>query len=75
MTKFAADGFAGFSKNWVRYDWLQGREITVDMPNGKIAGIAAGVDMDGALLVDTGNGKSRVVTGSIVVAGSTGIGQ
>ena len=72
MTEFAAVGFVGFSENWVRYDWLQGREITVDMPDGEITGIASGVDTDGALLVDTGNGFSRVVTGSIVIAGPAG---
>ena len=40
-------------------------------PSSQQAG-ASGVDTDGALLVDTGNGFSRVVTGSIVIAGPTG---
>ncbi len=71
MRKFEALGFAGFSQDWVQHDWLQGREVTVDLPAGRITGVAAGVDTDGALLVDTGKEKARVVSGSIVTARPT----
>ena len=71
MKKFETLGFAGFSQDWVQHDWLQGREVTVDLPAGRITGIASGVDTDGALLVDTGKEKARVVSGSIVTAGRT----
>ncbi len=37
----------------------------------RITGVAAGVDTDGALIVDTGKEKARVVSGSIVTAGLT----
>ena len=53
--------------------WLHGREVTVDLPDGQISGVAAGVDTDGALLVDTGEEKARVVSGSIVTAELTEI--
>lgn len=71
MEKFEALGFSGFSQEWPRHDWLQGREVTVDLPDGRIAGVAVGVDTDGALLVDTGKGRTRVVSGSIVMAAPT----
>jgi len=71
MRKFEALGFAGFSQDWAQHDWLQGREVTVDLPAGRITGVAAGVDTDGALIVDTGKEKARVVSGSIVTAGLT----
>ncbi len=73
MSKFESLGFAGFSEDWVQYDWLKGRDVIVDVPDGQIAGIAAGVDADGALLVDTGNEKARVVSGSIVAAELAGV--
>ena len=69
MGKFEALGFVGFAAEWAGYDWLCGREVTVDLPDRQITGIAAGVDADGALLVATGKEKTRVVSGSIVMAG------
>jgi len=69
MQRFAADGLAGFAADWAEHDWLRGREITVDMPDRQITGIAAGIDKDGALLIDTGREHARVVSGSVVMAG------
>jgi BirA family biotin operon repressor/biotin-[acetyl-CoA-carboxylase] ligase len=67
MTEFEAQGFAGFVDDWRQHDWLHGRQITVDMPNQQVAGVAAGIDADGALLVDTGSKRIRVISGSIVL--------
>jgi len=67
MAKFEAQGFV--SGDWQQHDWLLDREVTVDMPNKQISGIAAGVDDDGALLIDTKSGRQRVISGSIVMAG------
>jgi biotin-(acetyl-CoA carboxylase) ligase len=39
------------------------------MADKQITGTAAGVDNDGALLVDTKSGRQRVLSGSIVMAG------
>ena len=72
MRKFAALGFVAFVEAWTKHDWLNGREVIVDLPDQQISGKAAGVDNDGALLVDTGKTKTRVVSGSIILAGLTG---
>lgn len=72
---FEAAGFAGFADDWQRYDWLRGKEITVDMLDEKLTGIACGVDADGALLVDNEIGRTRVISGSIVMAGPTEVSQ
>ena len=61
-------GFGGYVDEWREHDWLHGRTITVDMPERQITGIAVGVDGDGALLVDTKEGRRRVISGSIVLA-------
>jgi BirA family biotin operon repressor/biotin-[acetyl-CoA-carboxylase] ligase len=71
MQKFAALGFVAFLEAWAKHDWLNQREVVVDLPDQQISGVAAGVDNDGALLVDTGKGKTRVVSGSIILAGLT----
>ena len=67
--KFGEAGFAEFSDEWHSYDWLRDREITVDMPDQQVTGLAVGVDEDGALLVDARNGRMRVISGSIVMVG------
>ena len=69
MRKFAAYGFAGFAEHWAKYDWLHEREVIVDQSDKQILGIASGVDKDGALLVDTDGVTTRVVSGSVMVAG------
>jgi BirA family biotin operon repressor/biotin-[acetyl-CoA-carboxylase] ligase len=63
---FEQEGLAPFEAEWRRHDWLHGKAIAVDMPQQQISGTAAGVDADGALLVDTEAGRTRVITGSIV---------
>ena len=65
---FETHGFGAFQVAWQQRDWLHGREINVDVADGRINGLAAGVDNDGALLVDTDEGRERVVSGSIVMA-------
>lgn len=72
MRKFAALGFVGFVETWAKYDWLGQREVIVDLSGQQVSGKAAGVDKDGALLVDTGNATTRVVSGSIILAGLAG---
>ena len=71
MRKFAAYGFAGFAESWAEYNWLLQREVIVDQSDGQIVGVVAGVDNDGALLVDTDSGTTRVISGSVMVAGLT----
>jgi len=68
MATFDAQGFDAFIESWQRHDWLRGKEITVDLLEQRITGIAAGVDADGALIIDTGEERTRVISGSIVVA-------
>jgi BirA family biotin operon repressor/biotin-[acetyl-CoA-carboxylase] ligase len=71
FVEFEKQGFDSFVGEWRKCDWLLGRVITVDMPGGKITGVAAGVDADGALFVDTQVGRRRVISGSIVMASLT----
>lgn len=67
-SRFDDSGFAEFAEDWQRHDWLRDRRITVDMPNRQLTGVAAGVDVDGALIVDSQGRRTRVISGSIVMA-------
>jgi BirA family biotin operon repressor/biotin-[acetyl-CoA-carboxylase] ligase len=75
FSRFEESGFAGFADDWRQHDWLRDREITVDMPDKQVTGIALGVDDDGALIVNGKSGRTRVISGSIVMAGLTAFGH
>jgi BirA family biotin operon repressor/biotin-[acetyl-CoA-carboxylase] ligase len=67
--QFGDSGLSAFMNDWRQYDWLRGREVTVDMPERQITGIAAGIGDDGTLLVDVNGQQVQVLSGSIVMAG------
>ena len=63
-------GFSDVADQWAKYDWLLGREITIDTVDRQFSGVGAGVADDGALLVNTPeSGVRRVTSGTIVIAG------
>lgn len=66
---FEIDGFDRYAQRWAERDWLLGREVVINTPQQQIAGTGAGIDSEGALLVDTGTGHVRRITsGSVVLA-------
>lgn len=69
LVDYEAGGFSQFVDRWREIDWLFGRKLTIDSPKTKVSGIAAGIDDDGALLVETlSEGMRRVTSGSVVMA-------
>lgn len=67
MNRFEASGFATFHETWRDYDWLRGQEITIESPAGFGAGIADGVDVDGALLLEIEGSRRRFTSGSVIL--------
>lgn len=62
-------GFQYFRRRWADYDWLHGRELSVERGGERLTGIGAGIGVDGALLVDTPDeGTVSVSSGSVTVA-------
>jgi hypothetical protein len=51
-------------KSYGGIDWLAGRELAAPLK-----GRAVGVDRDGALLVETLQGRKRVLAGTVLVEG------
>ncbi len=75
LSGFEVSGLDGFRDNWRQHDWLLGKDIIVDTADEQVRGIAAGVDVDGALVGDTPDGPTRVISGSIVLAEPEGTKQ
>ena len=66
---FEANGLATIVKQWSQYDWLLDRTLIVDSGQEIISGTGAGIDSDGALLINTlESGMRRVISGSVVKA-------
>ena len=69
LVDYETAGFAPLAAVWQRYDWLLGRKLTIATPRRKISGIGAGVDEDGALVVDAGPaGRQRIRSGTVMTA-------
>lgn len=56
------EGFEPVRAQWTAQAGMLGRHVTVD----GVAGIALGIDTDGALLVQTDTGPTRVLAGDVV---------
>ncbi|HEX6994404.1 MAG TPA: biotin--[acetyl-CoA-carboxylase] ligase [Gammaproteobacteria bacterium] len=65
---FEQDGFAAFRDAFTAADVLLGREVIVDDGRTRSAGIARGVDADGALVVEAADGsRRRVLAGDVSI--------
>ena len=67
--RFESTGLGGFASGWADRDWLLGRDVIVETAGTRIAGVGAGIDEDGALLLDTGGALRRVTSGTVVTTG------
>jgi BirA family biotin operon repressor/biotin-[acetyl-CoA-carboxylase] ligase len=64
---FEHEGLKPFRDEWQRADALRGRAVTVSTVQGMTRGTARGIDLDGALLVETPKGLARFVSGDVSV--------
>jgi len=65
LERFTLEGFAPFEPRWRALDLLRNRAVTLALPEGELAGIARGVDEAGALLVDAGETRRRILSGDV----------
>jgi len=67
FAEYEACGFTPFLNRWLTHDWLQGQNVTVVAQQQHVTGIAAGIDEEGALLLDPDdNERQRITSGSVV---------
>ena len=65
LERFAAEGFAPFEPGFRALDLLRNRAVSLSLREGELAGIARGVDESGALLVDAGETRRRILSGEV----------
>jgi len=63
LRRYESAGFAAFADRFAARDLLRGREIVGDGDGGAVAGVASGVDGDGALRLETASGTMLVKSG------------
>lgn len=62
---FAVQGFGAFAADWRALDLAAGKSVQLHHQQHVLHGTARGVDQDGALLLDTGGGIQRFVSGDL----------
>ena len=67
LPEFQATGFASFADEWRRCDAMQGAPIRLRVGEHARAGVAVGIDDDGALLFNDGEGVRSVLSGEVTV--------
>lgn len=63
--RFEREGFVPFARAWHELDVLQGQPVTVSSRSMQTAGIARGIDLSGALLLEGMDGLVRIYTGDV----------
>jgi BirA family transcriptional regulator, biotin operon repressor / biotin---[acetyl-CoA-carboxylase] ligase len=72
LEAFEAEGFSPFRAEWLALDALGGRAARVLGAQGGLVGIARGVDVEGALLLEDGGRLHRFVSGEVSLRLSEG---
>ena len=71
LLEFERDGLKPFVREWMEADALRGRPVTVTAADSFAKGVARGIDLDGALLVETPQGLLRFISGDVSVRAET----
>ena len=69
LSAWQADGFAVIREQWLQRSYPIGAAIRANVGGQALAGHFAGLDVDGALLLDTQAGHQRIVAGEVMAIG------
>ena len=67
LEEFGLRGLPAFMDEWRDADDLIDQPVRVQQGTGTIEGLARGIDADGALLVDAGGARCRILSGEVTV--------
>jgi BirA family biotin operon repressor/biotin-[acetyl-CoA-carboxylase] ligase len=65
LPRLVEKGWSVFAEAFCRHDWLRGQRIALDMAQGTIEGMAAGIVEGGGLLLESASGRRRVLDGEV----------
>ena len=71
LLAFEKEGLRPFREEWRSADALRGREVDVHTLEGVARGLARGIDLHGALVLETPQGVRRFVSGDVTVRAVT----
>ncbi len=71
LTAFEAQGPQSFLDEWKQYDLLAGKQVDLHLTGNVVSGKACGIDVAGALLIETARGLERFTSGDVSVRLST----
>jgi BirA family biotin operon repressor/biotin-[acetyl-CoA-carboxylase] ligase len=67
LIEFQRQGLKPFIEEWRAADALRGRPVNVTAAEGVARGLARGIDVHGALVVETPHGVKRFISGDVTV--------
>ncbi len=67
LLEFERQGLKPFIEEWRAADALRGRAVNVSAAEGVARGVARGIDLRGALMVETPQGIQRFISGDVTV--------
>jgi BirA family biotin operon repressor/biotin-[acetyl-CoA-carboxylase] ligase len=67
LREFENEGLQTFAEEWTRADALRGRPVDVRSLDEQTSGLARGVDIGGALLIETPGGLRKFLSGEVTV--------
>jgi BirA family biotin operon repressor/biotin-[acetyl-CoA-carboxylase] ligase len=65
LGEFEQSGLTPFVERWREYDVCCGRAVRLQLPRATVEGIAAGIDEDGALLIEREGRRERYHSGEV----------
>ena len=71
LQQYGNGGFSSFLPEWRDADALAGKAVVISSEAGSVTGHARGIDLDGALCLQTRDGVQRFVTGDVSVRAVT----
>ncbi|MBT8441956.1 MAG: biotin--[acetyl-CoA-carboxylase] ligase [Gammaproteobacteria bacterium] len=72
LIEFQSSGFRTFADEWRGLDAMRGKPVSLRIADREQSGISAGIDDDGALLLDDGGNLNAVVAGEVTLRQASG---